>query len=201
VNLRERDLRLLLVAAVVVIGLGVWAFVLRGSDGPEDPVLGGSAATQRLDQLAPPGDPDRVPIPGGFSELAIAVEPNGGGDLLAWCLLAATDEAHRGQGLMHVTDLQGYSGMAFEFPQDVQNAFYMKDTLIPLSIAWLDARGDVVTILDMEPCGSQDPCPTYAPSGPYRTAIEVPKGDLNRLGISEGARITKLPGCVPRANA
>jgi uncharacterized membrane protein (UPF0127 family) len=201
VTLRERDLRLLLIAVVVVIGLGVWAFVIRGADGPSDPVLGGSASSQRIEELAPPGDPERVPIAGGFSEQAIAVEPNGGGELLAWCLLAALDEAHRGQGLMNVTDLQGYSGMLFAFPQDVQNSFYMKDTLIPLSIAWLDSGGDVVTIMDMEPCGSQDPCPLYTPSGPYRTAIEVPKGDLNRLGISEGARVTLLPACAARTAA
>jgi uncharacterized membrane protein (UPF0127 family) len=201
VTLRDRDLRILLAAVVVVIGLGVWAFVIRGADGPEDPVLGGSAASQRIDELAPPGDPARVPIAGGFLEQAIAVEPAGGGDLLAWCLLAAIDEVHRAQGLMHVTDLQGYSGMAFLFPADTSSSFYMKDTVMPLSIAWVDARGEVVTILDMEPCGTQDPCPLYSPAGPYRTAIEVPKGDLGRLGISEGARITMLPSCADRTAA
>ena len=95
---------------------------------------------------------------------------------------------------MHVTDLQGYSGMAFVFPEDVRESFYMKNTLIPLSIAWLDQGGFVVTILDMEPCGSQDPCPIYTPSGNYRTAIEVPKGDLEPAGDLRGCPGHDAPG-------
>ena len=79
---------------------------------------------------------------------------------------------------MEVTDLQGYSGMAFVYEEDVQNAFYMRNTPMPLSIAWIAADGSVVTITDMEPCEDRDGCPSYAPSGPYRYAIEVPQGDL-----------------------
>ncbi len=198
----ERHVRWLLTAAVVLLGLGIWFFVLRGADQPADPELGGSASSATLDELAPPGDPNRVPLAGfrADEELAIAVEPELGGDFLAWCLQAALDQAHRAQGLMGVTDtsLQGYSGMIFTYPEDVNNAFYMKNTLIPLSIAWIDSAGDVVTITDMEPCGDQDPCPTYAPSGPYRWAIEVPKGQLPALGITTGSRITLLPTrCAP----
>lgn len=200
-TLPDRRLRLLLAAAVALICFGLWAFVLRGADGPADPVLGAPAPSTALEDLAPPGDPDRVPLPGGFGELAIAVEPAGGGDFLTWCLLAARDQATRGRGLMEVTDpeLGGYSGMAFVYPQDTVTAFYMKDTLLPLSIVFLDGDGDVVTITDMEPCGTQDPCPTYPSGGPFRTAIEVPKGRLPSLGITPGARVTQLPSCAPQS--
>ena len=51
----------------------------------------------------------------------------------------------------------------------------MKDTLIPLSVAFADADGEIVTILDMEPCKA-DPCPVYDPGAPYRTALEANKG-------------------------
>ncbi|MDQ2649250.1 MAG: DUF192 domain-containing protein [Actinomycetota bacterium] len=192
----ERNLRILLVAAVVMVGLGLWAFVLRGADGPEDPRLTVPAASERVEDLPPPGNPDRVPIEGGFSEIAIAVEPEAGGDFLTWCLLAARDHAQRARGLMGVTDLQGYSGMAFMYDDDVQNPFHMLNTVMPLSIAWLDAAGDVVTISDMEPCEAE-PCPSYPPEGPYRLAIEVPKGELPTLGITEGSRVTVLGACAP----
>ncbi|MDP1806337.1 MAG: DUF192 domain-containing protein, partial [Acidimicrobiales bacterium] len=190
-TLAERYLRWLLTGAALLIGFGIWALVLRGADQPADPELGRPASASSLAELAAPGDPSRVPLE-GFTELAIAVEPPGGGDFLTWCLLAALDEAQRAQGLMDVTDLKGYAGMAFAYAEDVANTFYMKNTVMPLSIVWLDAAGDVVTITDMEPCGDRDPCPTYAPSGPYRMAIEDPKGKLPTLGITEGARVTPL---------
>ena len=124
----------------------------------------------------------------GFDELAVTVDP-GDGSLLAWCLLAALSSEQRARGLMEVTDLQGYSGMAFVYDEDVQNAFHMRNTPTPLSIAWIAADGSVVSIADMEPCEDRDGCPTYPPSGPYRYAIEVFQGDLAELGITESSNV------------
>jgi hypothetical protein len=198
VNPSERALRRQLWATLAVIALGVGACVTKGADNPADPRLGGVASSISAADLPAPGDPARVPLT-DFSELAIAVQPAAGGDLVGWCLLAALDEAHRNRGLMGVTDLHGYSGMAFVYPEDSLSAFYMKDTLIPLSIAWIDQAGSIVSTADMVPCGKQDPCPTYPPAGPYRVAIEVPLGGLPALGITEGAQVTLTGTCAPRS--
>jgi len=195
VTLDERRTKLLLVVALVLVGAGVWAFVLRGADGPADPSLGERIGDGGSSSTSPPGDPDRVLLE-GFDELAITVDP-GDGSLLAWCLLAALTQEQRGRGLMEVTDLQGYSGMAFVYEEDVQNDFYMRDTPTPLSIAWVAADGRVVTITDMEPCEDRDGCPSYSPAGPYRYAIEVFQGDLPELGITEAATVRVGGSCMP----
>ena len=131
----------------------------------------------------------------GFGEIAFRIDGTGmlfgGGASVsaARCALLADTAEQHSQGLMGRTDLAGYDGMLFRFDDDTQAAFYMKDTLIPLSIAWFDADGRFVSTADMAPCGDQPVCPTYGPAGPYRYALEVPQGDLRALGIGPGARL------------
>lgn len=192
----ERHIRILLGVTISVLGLGLWAFLLLGADEPADPyVLGGAAPPVTA---APPGDPARMPLE-GFDELAIAVLPEAGGDPLLWCLLAALNDAQRARGLMGVTDLRGYSGMLFSYEEEVTNAFYMRNTPMPLSIAWIGEDGQIVSIEDMEPCDDRDDCPRYSPAGPYRFAIEAPKGALATLGIVPGATVSVGGTCAPRA--
>ena len=190
-TLDDRRLKLLLAVALVLVGAGVWAFLLRGADGPADPTLGEDVDTE----ATLPGDPGRVPLD-GFGEIAINVDA-GDGSFFAWCLLAALNQQQRARGLMEVTDLQGYSGMAFVYEEDVQNSYHMRNTSMALSIAWIAADGSVVTITDMEPCADGDDCPSYAPTGPYRYAIEVPKGMLTSLGITESSKISVGGSCAP----
>jgi hypothetical protein len=148
---------------------------------------GGAPAAGGADLAAPPGDPGRTPLD-GFGETAVAVT-DGDGDVLGWCLLAALAEEQRQRGLMEVTDLGGYAGMVFAFPEDSYSSFYMRNTPTPLSIAFVDAGGQVVSTADMEPCADVEGCPTYAAEGPYRFAVEVPQGELPTLGIEPGSRL------------
>jgi uncharacterized membrane protein (UPF0127 family) len=101
--------------------------------------------------------------------------------------VADTDE-ERSQGLMQVRDLPADEGMAFVWGAPVESTFWMKDTLIPLSIAFIDAEGRILTLSDMEPCRA-DPCPTYAARGPFVMAVEANRGYFDEAGIAEGDRV------------
>jgi len=129
--------------------------------------------------------------PVGFRAVTITLtRPDGSTE--QHCVWLADDEASQEQGLMGVTDpsLGGRAGMVFSFQTDTRVAFWMKDTLLPLSIAWFDAEGGFVSSADMQPCpeGTRT-CPTFSAVGPYRTAIEVPLGGLEPLGLVAGSRL------------
>ncbi len=107
-----------------------------------------------------------------------------------WTVAVADTPALRDQGLMGVTDLGDLDGMFFVFEGDTDAPFWMKDTLIPLDIAFFSASGTLVDQLSMTPC-TADPCPLYRPSGTYRFAIEAPVGafaamDRPTLAVTEG---------------
>ena len=102
--------------------------------------------------------------------------------------IADSDE-ERQVGLMNRESLPEDAGMLFLFEGDVEIGFWMKNTLIPLSIAFADADGEIVRILDMEPCEA-DPCTVYEPGATYRTALEVNQGAFADWGVAEGDRLT-----------
>lgn len=102
--------------------------------------------------------------------------------------IAETPE-QRAHGLMEVPDLPEGTGMWFVYPEEVTGAFWMKDTLVPLDIAFVGADGRIVSIADAVPCADQDPCPRYAPEGPYRHVLEVPAGHLDRIGAGVGTPV------------
>ena len=99
----------------------------------------------------------------------------------------AETEQERQTGLMNVMALAPDDGMAFVFDGPVTTSFWMKDTLIPLSVAFVGEDGRVVSTSDMQPCQA-DPCPTYAASGPYTLAVEANLGWFADHGISTGDR-------------
>jgi uncharacterized membrane protein (UPF0127 family) len=94
----------------------------------------------------------------------------------------------RRQGLMHVPELPDGVGMLFLFEELRGGGFWMKDTLVPLDIAYL-ADGEVVAILQMDPCEA-DPCPSYDPGVAYDAALEVGQGELAAAGVSTGTPAT-----------
>ena len=199
VSLTRRQIGCTLGVAVVLVLLVGWALV-RGDGGTAAPVLGpdlGPVTTPTAPPgFVPPGEAGRTLLD-GFDEMAITVQPAGGGDSLFWCLLAALTAEQRERGLMEVTDLGGYSGMVFVYDFDSTNSFYMRNTPTPLSIAWVALDGRVVSIKDMAPCEDRDGCPTYGSGGTYRYAIEVFQGDLLDLGITEDATVTVGGSCSP----
>ena len=82
--------------------------------------------------------------------------------------------------------------MLFAFPRSPPRQFYMLNTRIPLSIAFFAEDGRFVSATDMQPCLGADAsaCPLYSADAPYLNSIEVPLGDLNRLGIGPGSVLT-----------
>ena len=101
--------------------------------------------------------------------------------------VARTPE-QRARGLMFRRSLAPRAGMVFIFERDVSGAFWMKDTLIPLSIAFYDRRGRILRIMVMQPCRAE-PCPLYDPRVAYRGALEVNKGSFGRWGVTRGDTI------------
>ena len=104
----------------------------------------------------------------------------------------AADDASRQQGLMGVTDLPENRGMAFTWTSPTDTTFWMKDTLIPLSIAFVDQDGKIITISEMTPC-TADPCTTYAADAPYTMAIEANANWFEDHGVAVGDEATYMP--------
>ena len=100
----------------------------------------------------------------------------------------ARTHAERQRGLMFRRSLAPRAGMVFAYPADVSGGFWMKNTLIPLDIAFYDRTGRIVRILTMQPC-RRDPCRVYAPGAVYRGALEVNAGSFRRWGVRAGDRI------------
>ena len=97
----------------------------------------------------------------------------------------ADTPAERERGLMGRTSLDEDAGMLFTYDEETSGGYWMKDTLIPLSIAFLGAEGRILRILDMEPCRA-DPCPVYDPHVSYRGALEVNRGAFAHWSVEEG---------------
>lgn len=127
------------------------------------------------------------PEPGPFSSIGFTVTPAGQTTTAGrWCAYLADTPSLREKGLMKTTNLKGREGMLFRFESDTTARFHMLDTPLPLSIAWFDSGGAYVGQADMEPCLSGD-CPLYGPDEAYRTALEVPKGQLPSLKVGPGS--------------
>ena len=103
--------------------------------------------------------------------------------------IADTPE-RQSRGLMGRETLADDAGMIFVFPQMGRIGFWMKDTLLPLSIAFIDDTGVVVDILDMEPQTTD----VHAPRADYRYAIEVNQGYFRRNGIAPGDPVQLMIG-------
>src|SRR5438445_3706789 len=94
----------------------------------------------------------------------------------------------RAQGLMFRKHLGPNEGMFFVFPQSEPHCMWMKNTLIPLSVAFIDEKGKIVSISDMQPQSETSHCAT----APAKFALEMPAGWFAKKGIKSGTTIQGL---------
>ena len=95
----------------------------------------------------------------------------------------AKTEAERDRGLMNRTELGKNKGMLFIFNKEGIYPFWMKDTLIPLDMIWIDSGNKVVFISqDVQPCRSLI-CPITSPSASARYVLEVNAGICQEIGL------------------
>ncbi len=92
-------------------------------------------------------------------------------------------------GLMMRERLAPNHGMVFVFEDKSQHCFWMRNTLIPLSIAFIDDDGTVVSIADMSPKSEASTCPQR----PVRYALEMDQGWFAKRGVTAGQKISGLP--------
>ena len=98
------------------------------------------------------------------------------------------DNTTRSVGLMNRFSLAPDHGMLFVFAQSEPLAFWMKNTFVPLSIAYIDATGVIVNIVDMKPHDES----TYPSAGPAMFALEMKQGWFKERGIVAGDKVGNL---------
>ena len=104
----------------------------------------------------------------------------------------AADFGSRAQGLMNRKALAQNAGMLFVFDAAAEHCMWMKNTYIPLSVAFLDAGGTIINIAEMQPHSEQ----THCAARPALYALEMTKGWFAERGIKPGAKlggISKAP--------
>jgi len=106
---------------------------------------------------------------------------------------AATPQ-QRARGLMGRTHLAADGGMLFVFEQPGRHCFWMRDTPLPLSIAFIDAKGRIINIEDMAPQVER----TTWSTAPALYALEMKKGWFAQKGIGPGAEVKGLPPAAKR---
>lgn len=101
----------------------------------------------------------------------------------------AANEAQRQKGLMYRKQMGANDGMVFVFDRDAAVCMWMKDTLIPLSVAFIDTDSRIVNIEDMEP----QKLDAHCAKKPVAYALEMNKGWFRQKNIKPGMQIGGLP--------
>jgi uncharacterized membrane protein (UPF0127 family) len=102
--------------------------------------------------------------------------------------VAATPE-QQATGLMFRTDMPAHEGMLFVFPTASQQCFWMKNTLIPLTAAFVADDGTIVNLEDMQPQTTQSHCS----SKPVRFVLEMNQGWFVKKGLKAGGKLAGVP--------
>lgn len=106
----------------------------------------------------------------------------------------ADNAGSRMQGLMYRESLPTNAGMVFVFEENALHCMWMKNTLVPLSVAFIDEAGAILNIADMQPKSEQSHCAAK----PARYALEMNKGWFAQRGVKPGAKLRGLEKLKPR---
>jgi len=101
-----------------------------------------------------------------------------------------SDPGTRAQGLMYRKTMAQNAGMLFIFDEPQVHCMWMKNTLIPLSVAFIDDRGAIVNIEEMKPQTEDSHCAAQ----PVRYALEMNRGWFAARGVKPGSRLGGIPG-------
>lgn len=150
-----------------------------GEPTPAPSVSASVAAASAVPWITPP--PDQ-----GLPRLSL-------GDTSLLIELACTADQQQ-QGLMFRRDLPEQRGMLFVFAQERVLSFWMRNTYVPLSIAYIDAKGKIVDLQDMQPLDETG----HPSAAPARYALEVKQGWFKRHGVAVGDQIKLDSFCAHR---
>ena len=160
------------------IALVILALFLAGCDGE-------SAISDTGSQNSPQASgANSAETTSATSALRPVVIDTSGGKKVEVQVEVADDVAEQAKGLMYRKALSEDRGMLFVYPDERELSFWMKNTLIPLSIAYIDSEGRIVDILDMKPL--DDKPPHYTSSEPVQYALEVNQGFFEKEGVKVG---------------
>lgn len=101
----------------------------------------------------------------------------------------AQNPEERARGLMFREQLDSDKGMLFIYENECKDYFWMKDTLIPLDIIWINGNKEVVFISkNMQPCSSES-CDLLSPEVKAKYVLELNGGTSDKIGLSEGDKV------------
>ena len=110
----------------------------------------------------------------------------------------ADDDAERARGLMFRDELAAGTGMLFIHDAEEPQAYWMKNTRIPLDILYFDNDRKLVTQQrNVPPCSGGNRCPSYPSDQPARYVLELNAGEAERLKLQDGAEMTFGKGIPP----
>ena len=165
----------------------VLILLLAGCNGPQaDP----DARSQNTPQSSGTTAAGKEETTSGLSGLRTLVIEATGEKEVRVRVEVADDLAEQAQGLMDRTALGESRGMLFVYPEEHELSFWMKNTLIPLSIAFIDSEGRIIDIQAMKPL--DDEPPHYVSAEPAQYALEVDQGFFEKSGVKVGDRV-ELP--------
>ena len=107
----------------------------------------------------------------------------------------AADDASRAQGLMNRRSLPANHGMLFVFAQATRHCMWMRNTHVPLSVAFLDDEGRILNVEDMQPESENNHCAV----GAARFALEMNLGWFKQKGLAAGTKINGVERLAAQA--
>ena len=166
----------------------VLALLLAGCGGPQADPDTQSQRTPQTSGTTAAGKEETTSGPSGLRTLVIDAS---GEKEVEVRVEVADDLAEQAKGLMDRTALGENRGMLFVYPEERELSFWMKNTLIPLSIAFIDSERRIIDIQDMKPL--DDEPPSYVSAEPAQYALEVNQGFFEKRSVKVGDRV-ELPG-------